>query len=89
MGGSFFVVIGNYCAGSLVIIDDLNIMGVFAVPSEAKPPLIVDPDRILPYAIADELLKTVAGRAKVVERLGIIQHAKLPAGDGFDALEPG
>ena len=32
----------------LVVVDDLDIVGVTAPPDEAEPPLVVDADRVLP-----------------------------------------
>ncbi len=55
----------------LVVVDDLDVSGICARPAETDPPLIVDPDTVLPGAIAFELLQSVTGRhAEIVERLG-------------------
>jgi hypothetical protein len=32
---------------SLVVVDDLDVVGIATVPPEADPPLIVDPDAVL------------------------------------------
>jgi hypothetical protein len=34
-----------------MVIDDLDAFGIAAGPHEAQPPLVVDPDRVLPGTI--------------------------------------
>ena len=46
----------------LVIIGDLNVVSVSPLPSEADPPLIIDPDAVLPGTISAEPFKVIAGR---------------------------
>jgi hypothetical protein len=43
-----------------VIVGDLDFMGITAGAHETEPPLIVDPDRMLPCAIASQRFETVA-----------------------------
>jgi hypothetical protein len=45
-----------------VIIRYLDPIGVAVVPDEADPPLIIDPDTVLTFAIAFQRFKTVSGR---------------------------
>jgi hypothetical protein len=45
-----------------MVIDDLDHLGAAFPPDKADAPLIVDPDAVLPSAIAFERLKPVAGR---------------------------
>jgi hypothetical protein len=64
-----------------VVIHDLYIMGVAAPPSETDPPLVVDPDAVLPLPISPQPLESVPGRdPQVVQPLGGIKHPELPQG---------
>ena len=44
---------------SLVVVDDLDVVRVAALPDEADAPLIVDPDRVLALPIAPERLESM------------------------------
>ena len=46
----------------LVIVRDLDIVGVTINEPEADTPLIVDADRILSLAVPSDLMKPIAGR---------------------------
>src|SRR5918996_4697594 len=51
----------------LVIVDDLDVVGIATMPSKADSPLIVDPDAVLSEPITSQPLKPVARRhAKIV-----------------------
>lgn len=79
---------------SSVVVDDLDVGRSGVGPGEADPPLLVDPDAVLPGAVPAECLKPVPGRhPEVVEDLGGVQHHQLPQGrsldpwvDGLDSL---
>jgi len=45
-----------------MIIDDLDIMGISALPNEADTPLIVDPNTMLSRSITFQFLKAVGRR---------------------------
>jgi len=74
-----------------MIIHDFYIIGITIDPFEANPPLIVDPDAILPCPITAELLQPVCWRdAEIVQRDGIVEHAQLAVADLLDVLgQPG
>lgn len=62
-----------------MVIDDLDIVRIGILPSEADPPLIVDADAVLAGTIAFEFLEAVPRRyAEVVECLGGIDGDQLP-----------
>jgi hypothetical protein len=62
----------------LVVIDDLDVIGVPVLPAEADAPLIVDANTVLARAVALELFKSVAGRnTQVLELLGGIDETNL------------
>jgi hypothetical protein len=42
-----------------MIIDDLNVKGVTVTPPETDPPLTVDPDAVLAFAIAFQSLELI------------------------------
>src|SRR5262245_51104102 len=79
----------------LVIINDLDVDGTRrgVRPLEANPPLIVDADAVLAFAISGQRLKTVTGQSsQVLHRGGGLQTVQLEArgtldsGKRFDSL---
>lgn len=46
---------------SSVVIGDLNVIGVAVAPAEAHSPLVVDPDRVLPFPVMPQLFQAVPG----------------------------
>jgi hypothetical protein len=82
----------HLCSPLLVVVDDLNVFGPCWRPADRDPPLLVDPDAVLPGAVAAQFLQSVAGRdLQVVEGLGYIQDQQRDdqpdhrAGAGTDA----
>lgn len=70
-----------------MVIDDLDVLGP-VVPDEADPPLIVDPDRMLPGPLALQRLQPVPrGHAKVGQHGGGGDHVELPVCDPIDRPE--
>jgi hypothetical protein len=53
-----------------VVVHDLDLRRAFRGPNKAYPELVVDPDRVLPLAIARQRLKTVAWRRPQVTEIG-------------------
>jgi hypothetical protein len=65
----------------LVVVHDLNVVRIAAVPPEADPPLIVDPDAVLTCAITAQPFQAVPRRhAKIVQPRRSIKHPELPQG---------
>ena len=61
-----------------MVIDDLNVVCVAIPPSEADPPLIVDPDAVLALAISLERFKPITGRRpKIVKGACIVDLHEL------------
>src|SRR5579875_3698833 len=66
-----------------VVVPDLNVFRAEIGPPEAHPPLIVDPDRVLPCSLAVELFKRSpshtheVGRARLAGLLGIAPIEKI------------
>jgi len=51
-----------------MVINDLDIPGVLVAPDKADAPLVVDADAVLPFPVAFQRFKAVAGRGtKIVE----------------------
>jgi hypothetical protein len=71
-----------------VVIHNFDVERALHCPHEANPPLGVDPDAVLPSAIADEGLKAVAwwGPQKI-QRHSSIQHRQLPFSHRLDRSE--
>jgi hypothetical protein len=58
-----------------VVVDDLDLMRVAVPPLETDPPLVVDPNAVLPHPLPRELLEPIPGRySKIVEGLSGIGH---------------
>jgi hypothetical protein len=58
-----------------------RVVDVSVAPDETKPPLLVDPDRVLSAPVAAERLQAVAGRnAQVFEPRDRIEQEQLPHG---------
>jgi len=77
-----------------MIIHDFYVIGITIDPFEAYPPLIVDPDAVLPCPVAAKLLQPVGWRdAEIVQCDGIVKHAALafqaalPIADLLDVFE--
>jgi hypothetical protein len=58
-----------------VIVDDFDVRRTRVGPSEADPPLLINPDAVLPRPVASELLQMVSGRnPKVAQCIGGIKY---------------
>lgn len=65
-----------------MIVGHLYIVCVFLPPNEADAELIIDPDRMLAFAVSLERFKSVCPRdTKVVQVLRTVDHAEFPPGD--------
>jgi hypothetical protein len=63
-----------------VVVYDLHVRRTFRRPDKAHPELIIDPDRVLPLAIARQRLKTIAwGRPQITEIARGVEVAEFPA----------
>lgn len=66
-----------------MIIHHFNIMRGTIAPDKAKPPLIIDPDAMLPSAITFQRFKPIVRRyAKILQAYRSIQHAQFAPCDG-------
>ena len=71
-----------------MIIDDLNFVSIPVAPNEAKTPLIVNPDTVLPLSLAAQGFQAVARRrCQIAQLRGAIQLPKLAPRDPLDSLK--
>jgi len=69
----------------LVVVRDLDGVGVAALPPEADAPLVVEADAVLTGPVAGEPLESVAWRdAEVGERLGGVEDEEIPEGAALE-----
>jgi hypothetical protein len=72
-----------------MVINDLDVVDISLSPGEANPPLVIDPDTMLPLAVAFQSLKPVAwGDLQVLERFGAVKIQELPPRDSLKASKP-
>jgi hypothetical protein len=66
---------------SSVIIHDFYVKRILALPAEANPPLVINPDAVLAFAVTFQRFQVVAvGHAQVVQSPGLMQQQKLSPG---------
>ncbi len=70
-----------------MIIDDLNIMNVSVMPGKANPPLVVDANTVLPFALPVQRFEMVArGDPQRFQIHDGVEHIQFPQGDPSIAL---
>ncbi len=63
-----------------MIIDNFNIIDISRFPSEAYPPLIVNPNTQLPLSVPFETFQLIRWRySNVLKFFGLIEHSELSA----------
>jgi len=73
-----------------MVIDDLNVIGMATLKTEAYAPLIVDADAPLPDSVALQLFQLVIGRnTQVFQRFRPIDHRQLAQSHDLDIHETG
>ena len=69
-----------------MIINNLDLPGVFAIPAEAYPEPVVDPDAPLAFSVTLQLFQAVAGRVpQVFDGACVVQRLQSPGRDPRDA----
>lgn len=64
-----------------MIVRDLDVIRIPAPPVEANPPLIIDPDAVVPSAVSRESFQSVPRRnTQVLKRPGRVQHCEFTLG---------
>jgi len=70
---------------SSVVVNDSCLIRVSALPSENKPPLLVDPDAPASFEITIQALKPVAGRyTHIIDGLGVVELDQPPSGSHLE-----
>jgi hypothetical protein len=68
-----------------MIIYNIHVEGMSAFPQETYPPLVIDPDAVLPLSIPFEPLQPICRRnTQILESHGPMQHPKLSEGNILD-----
>lgn len=71
----------------LMIVHDLDLIGIAVVPDKANAPLVVDADAVLTVAVTRKSLKAITGRdSQVIQVRSVMEHHQLalrPALDMF------
>jgi hypothetical protein len=74
---------------SSVVVHDLDVVGAVRRPPEADPPLVVDPDAVLPVAVTPQRFEAVARRdAQGRQYGGGVDLQQLASRDPLDVPEP-
>jgi hypothetical protein len=69
----------------LVIVDNLDVIGIAVMPTKTDPPLFVYANTVLAPAVSLHALQPVTGRAvQIVQDDRAIKLAQFPLGDSFD-----
>jgi len=72
-----------------VIVHDLSVVRVPVPPSKAETPLVIDPNAVLPLAIAAQGFQSIPRRRRqVAELCGAVQLPKLASSDLLDCPKP-
>ena len=80
-----------------MVVRDFDVVDVAFLPPEADPPLLVDADAVLTFAIPFELLQSVSRRySEIVQRVNIVKRcywgmsasAHLRSGSNIDLGRP-
>lgn len=52
-----------------MIVNDFDIVGIAFMPTETQPPLIIDPNGVLPFTVALEQFESISGQStQIIER---------------------
>ena len=71
----------------LVIVHNLDLIGVAVVPNKADAPLVVDADAVLTIVVARKSLKAITGRdSQVIQVRSVMEHHQLALRPALDML---
>jgi len=72
-----------------VVVHNFNIKGIVVFPAQTDPPLVVDADAVLPFAVALQCSQPVSRRnLEFVKALCLMQVQELAAGATLNRPEP-
>ncbi len=70
-----------------MVVDDLNVIRIRIHPSEAQPPLVIDPNAVLPFSVTGERLQTIPrNSSKVRECSCRLELVQFPLRDASNTL---
>lgn len=71
-----------------MIVDNFNVKRVSIFPQEANPPLVIDPNAVLPLTISTQRFEPVARRGgQIAQFRRRVELSQLPQSGPFDGLE--
>jgi hypothetical protein len=71
-----------------VVVRDFNVVSVARAPGKTNPPLIVNPNAVLPLAVSAEPFQEVTGQRRQDSQIvGRIEHIELPKSLALDSAE--
>jgi hypothetical protein len=59
-----------------MVIDHRHVLGMPLLPSEHQPPLVIDPDRVIPLPAPPEKFQTIPGWDSQVVKLGSVMQVE-------------
>ena len=71
-----------------MIVDDFHVVAMAITPNKTDSPLIVDPNRVLPFAIASQSFQLISGRRRQnVQLRGGVKLEQLPDCNPLDSAK--
>lgn len=68
-----------------MIVDNLDLVGMAVLPHETDPPLVIDPDAMLPLSVTSQCLESIAWRhPQVLKQRRSVQLSQFPEGYSLD-----
>ncbi len=72
-----------------MIVDDFHIVAMALTPDKTDSPLIIDPNRVLPFPIASQCFQLISRRRSQDAQLRrSVNLEQFPQGDPLDGTEP-
>jgi hypothetical protein len=71
-----------------VIVDDFHFVTIAIAPNKTDPPLIVDPNRVLPFTVSMQCFQLISGRRRQNAQLrGCVKLEQFPNGNPLDSAK--
>ena len=78
-----------FAAPFLVIINDFHVVAVAVTPDKTDSPLLVDPNRVLPFPVASQRFQLIPrGRSQYAKFRGRVKLEQFPQGESPDRTKP-
>ena len=70
-----------------MIVNNFNLKNLTITPRKTNPPLIIDPDAVMPFPVSFQGFQPVAGgNAQIVQRHRPVEHPQFPQGNALQVL---